>query len=376
MPRRNPAWLLALALAAVGCRDPEPAVTPSETPPPAPAPVLSGDDEALLASLLAEDPSDFHLERARIWRIGGARWITSGPELPRRPQLDPRKRALGRPLEVVVVDAQGPRVLLPLDELAPGDERGAAWSALRLVAVLSPSDLVAGLRRELHPTPWLTLSAGVPLTPLGKQDDHLRVRWADPACGFALELALDTDDFGPRYEPGPAGPPMDPPASVGEVGRRLAPGTAIYAAAEAAEPVLRLDEQTPTHGQRMSAAQHVELSGKPARGRQPMTLRCRGVEISGWVERQAITDNPSRYAVVQDPPPPSSTCAALGDERLVVPAATPLYEPLRDGEGAEATLVGVTIEDVELIAAPGRDGWWTGCVGSPWGDLVFNFRVY
>src|SRR5690606_998180 len=91
--------------------------------------------------------------------------------------------ALDRAIEVVVVDDAGPRVLLPLGDLDRG-LRAPRWPALRLVAVLNPSDLVAGLARELRPTPWLTLAAGVGLTPLEHKDDHLRVRWSDAACGF------------------------------------------------------------------------------------------------------------------------------------------------------------------------------------------------
>ena len=352
-------------------------MTPEARPPARPAPVLSADDEALLASLVADDPSDFHRERARIWRVGAARWLAAGPELPQRPALDPRESTLGRPLEVVVVDPEGPRVLLPLDELAEARELAPAWSSLRFVAVLSPGDLVAGLRRELQPTPWLTLAAGLALTPLGQEHDHLRVQWADPACGLSLELALDKQDFGPRYEPGPAGPPMDPPTGTEDVSRRLRPGTAIYASAEDKEPILRLDDEA-SYGQRMSVAQRVTLAEtKPKRGRQAMTLRCRGVTIEGWVERDAIEAKPSRYAVVQDPPLARSTCAALGDDKISVPAATPLYEPVQAGTepGREVAVVGVSVNEVELVAQPGRDGWWTGCVGSPWGDLVFSFRL-
>lgn len=351
----------------------EPAsVAPEPRPRTQPAPVLSADDEALLASLLADDPSDFHRERARIWRIGDLRWIAQGPELPGRPADDPRQGTLERAVEVVVVDAAGPRVLLPLDALTPAPGLDELWSALRMVAVVSSGDLVAGLRRELHPTEWLTLSAGVALTPLGREQDHLRVSWSDPACGFGLELALDTEDFGPSYEPGPSGPPAPVPAEPSESGRRLAPGTALYASAESKEAVLQLDTKAPSAGQRMSAAQHVELRGEPKRGRQPITLSCRGVRVEGWVEAKAIESIPSRYAVVQSAPMPASSCAEIGEERISVPPATPLYEPKHSGE---TSLVGVVTREVELLAQPGAEGWWTGCAPSPWGDLVFQFQL-
>ena len=55
-----------------------------------------------------------------------------------------------------------------------------------------------------------------------------------------------------------------------------------------------------------------------------------------------------------------------------MPTATPLYEPKQSGE---ATLVGVATRDVDVIAKARNDGWWMGCVPSPWGDLVFQFQV-
>ena len=55
-----------------------------------------------------------------------------------------------------------------------------------------------------------------------------------------------------------------------------------------------------------------------------------------------------------------------------MPRATPLYEPTGR---AETTLIGVVAEDTNLLAHPGADGWWAGCVGSPWGDLVVQFRL-
>ncbi|KIG18962.1 hypothetical protein DB30_06573 [Enhygromyxa salina] len=340
-----------------------------------PAPSLSSDDEALLASLLAEDPSDFHVERARIWRMGPARWAVGGFELPHHPPGDPRGVTSAQPLEAVIVDPAGPRVLLPLEDLAARASPSAvasAWSALRLIAVLSPGDLVAGLKRELRPTPWLTVSAGVGLSPISSEDDHLRARWADPACGFSLELALDTQDFGPLYEPGPAGPPSDAPEPAGTVGHRLAPGTEVFVAADAREPILHLDPATPGQTEHMSAGQRVILEGAPSRGRQAISLRCRGVQVRGFVSTKAIIETTTRYAVVADTPPPSSSCAGFEAESIAVPRATPLYEPTGT---ADAVLVGVVANDVELLARPGTDGWWAGCVGSPWGDLLFQFRL-
>ncbi|WP_106390621.1 hypothetical protein [Enhygromyxa salina] len=340
--------------------------------------MLSADDEALLASLLAEDPGDFHVARARIWRLGPARWLAKGPELPDRPSADLRGGALERPLDAVVIDPEGPRVLLPLDALVGDPKLRERWSAVQIVAVLSAGDLVTGLTRELRPTPWLTVSAGVGLTPLGREGDDLRVSWSDPACGFGLELALDTEDFGPLYEPGPAGPPSDVPgdlpgdAGAGNIARRLAPGAEIFAEQDARTPVLRLDPETPSHGERMSAAQRVSLDGPAKRGRQPITLRCRGVHVSGWVSSRDIIESTTRYAVVQDAAAPVSSCAGVGRDAITVPRATPLYEPTGTGDAA---LVGVVSADVELPASPGADGWWVGCVESPWGDLVVQFRL-
>jgi hypothetical protein len=327
--------------------------------------VLSADDEALLASLLSDDPGDFHSKRTRVWRLGSARWVADAPQWANRGDHD----ELARSLEVVVVDA-GPHVLLPLDEFVGGPRQ---WSALRIVAVLSPGDLVAGLTRELRPTPWLTLAAGVGLTPRGRTDDHIDVRWSDPACGFGLELVLDDDDFGPLYEPGPAGPPTDPigPPGVADA-RKLRPGTKIYADATAREPVLVLDGEAPSHSERMSAAQRVTLEGKPSKGRQAIQLQCRGVEIRGFVETRALVSSSASYSVVQDAPPRVSSCANHEGEPIAVARATPLYEPLGDGGGA---LIGVVAEDTELAAAPGIDGWWTACVPSPWGDMMFRFKL-
>jgi hypothetical protein len=379
MSERARSWVLC-AVALLGCPKGGPTTSPTVEHRTSPAPVLSADDEALLASLLSDDPGDFHSARARVWRLGAAHWV-DGSEWPHRG--DPAE--LAHALELVVVDpghgGSGPQVLLPLDEFAaarPGSpearvSRPPQWSALRIVAVLSPGDLVAGLTRELHPTPWLTLAAGVGLTPRGRTDDHLDVRWSDPACGFGLELVLDDDDFGPLYEPGPAGPPTDPvgPSGVADA-RKLAPGTKIYADVAAREPVLVLDDEPPSHGERMSAAQRVMLDGKPSKGRQAIHLQCRGVEIRGFVETRAILASSASYTVVQAAVPRASSCANHEGEPIAVARATPLYEPLGDGGGA---LIGVVAEDTELAAAPGIDGWWTACVPSPWGDMMFRFKL-
>src|SRR5262245_18774857 len=129
------AWISGLAIASLfGCREVDPTTTPTVERRPSPAPVLSADDEALLASLLADDPGDFHLPRARLWRLGAARWSAEGPELANHPS----NGELARPLEVVVVDREGPRVLLPLDELSARptgpEDTAPPWSALRIVA--------------------------------------------------------------------------------------------------------------------------------------------------------------------------------------------------------------------------------------------------
>lgn len=383
---------LALVVVAGGCREPASSVEP-ERGHSAPAPrVLDDDEEALLATLLSEDPGDFHGARARIWRFGPARWIPEGPVLPGQVELEART-ALERPLEVVVVDPEGPRVLLPLDRLDPAgardpsaselveraeDERAgealaSAWSHLRLVAALRPGDLVLGLRRELQPTPWLTVTAGAALTPLDSEDDHLRVRWSDPACGFALQLAVEREDFGPLYEPGPSGSPSDPPAEDAR-DLRLAPGAAVFAEAKGGEPVLRLDAHDPQQGERMSVAQQVELLGELRHGRRPIRLRCRGVVVQGWVDPKALVASPGRFAFVARPSPAAiSSCAgADGDaaETVSLRAGTPLFEPRVD----RPALVGAVAEELELSASLGPEGWWRACVPSPWGDLRFQFR--
>jgi hypothetical protein len=326
-------------------------------------PVLDGDDEALVASLLADDPSDFHVARARIWRIGAARWSANAPDFGPRPSG--MTAGLEQAVEVVVVDPQGPRVLLPLAELDQGAPP-PSWSALRLVAQIEASDLVAGLERELHPTPWLTLAGGVGLTPIEHEGDHLLVAWADPACGFGLELALDEADFGPLYEPGPSGRPSDEPELDETSALRLAPGTAIFADVEGHEPVVRLDPE-PRESERLRAAQRVRVLGKPSRKLQSIELRCHGVIVTGYVAPTSIIELPGRFAVVEAARPASSTCADFPGEPVLVPRATTLHEPANP-----ASLVGVVATDVELDAKPSTDGWWTACVPSPWGDLIFD----
>jgi hypothetical protein len=361
---------LALLLGSLGaCRDNPPPVEPHERPPARPAPALDEDDEALLASLLADDPSDYHVARARIWRLGPARWTTDGPAFPGAPNTGLRGGALEQPLEVVVVDGQaGPRVLLPLGDLDRG-ARAPSWSALRLLAVLAPGDLVAGLTRELRPTPWLTLAAGIGLTPREREGEQLRVSWSDPDCGFGLELAIDAKDFGPHYEPGPSGRPDDAPEPSEGPSLRLAPGAQIYADASGREPIVRIDPEAPSEAALLSAAQRVTRIGKPVRKLQEIELRCRGVVIRGHVTTTDIVEIPGRFAVVEAAPPPSSSCAGFESESILVPHATPLYEP------QSSTLVGVVAADVELAASPASDGWWRSCVPSPWGDLIFDFRL-
>ncbi|MFO7566505.1 MAG: hypothetical protein R6X02_27935 [Enhygromyxa sp.] len=371
LARLGTAFTLAGTLLTWGCRDTPSTIEPEERPPGRPPPVLSSDDEALLASLLSEDPSDFYVARARIWRIGPARWTSEGPEFPGRPE-ELRGGALERPLEVVVVDELGPRVLLPVDDLDRGS-RPPSWSALRLLAVLAPGDLVAGLTRELRPTPWLTLAAGVGLTPREREGEHLRARWSDPACGFSLDLVVDAQDFGPLHEPGPSGRASDPPEPGEGPTRRLAPGTPIYADDKAREPIVVLDAESPSESALLRAAQRVALIGKPTRsGLQQLELRCRGVVITGWVASASVVEVPHRFAVVEAAAPPSSSCAGFGSdgaEPSRVPRATALFNP--NG----STLVGVVADEVELAARPLPDGWWRSCVASPWGDLVFDFRL-
>ena len=360
---------LALLLAPMGgCRDKPVLVEPNDRPAARPAPTLDDDDEALLASLLAEDPSDYHVARARIWRVGPARWTADGPEFADRPNNGLRGGALEQPLEVVVVDSQaGPRVLLPLGDLDRG-ARAPSWSALRLLAVLAPGDLTAGLTRELRPTPWLTLAAGVGLTPREREGEHLRVGWSDPDCGFGLELVIDAKDFGPYYEPGPSGRPNDVPEASEGPSLRLAPGAQIHADAAGREPIVRISPEAPSEAALLSAAQRVTRIGKPVRKLQEIELRCRGVVIRGHVASIDIIEVPGRFAVVEAAAPPSSSCADFAEaEPMLIPRATPLF--------SGPALVGVVANDVELSASPAPDGWWRSCVPSPWGDLIFDFRL-
>lgn len=370
---RRVAPVLALLLAPLGgCRDKPVLVEPNERPAARPAPTLDDDDEALLASLLADDPSDYYVARARIWRVGPARWTPDGPELAARPNNGLRGGSLEQPLEVVVVDSQaGPRVLLPLGDLDRG-ARAPSWSALRLLAVLAPGDLTPGLARELRPTPWLTLAAGLGLTPRERDGEHLRVGWADPDCGFGLELVIDAKDFGPYYEPGPSGRPDDPPESGESL--RLAPGAQIHADAAGREPIVRINPEAPSEAALLSAAQRVTRIGKPVRKLQEIELRCRGVVIRGHVASSDIVEVPGRFARVEAAAPPSSSCAGFGEaEPMLIPRTTALFSP--SSPDVEPTLVGVVAEDVELPASPAPDGWWRSCVPSPWGDLIFDFRL-
>jgi hypothetical protein len=372
-------WLrFALAASistAASCRAATVSAPPIERLEPASAPILNPDAEALIASLLADDPSDFFRARARIWRIGSARWRASAAEFPGRPREAMRGNALDQPFEVVVVDEVGPRILLPLEDLNRG-LRAPTWPALRIVAVLGAGDLVTGLRRELRPTPWLTLAAGIALTPIERESDHLRVRWSDPACGFELALTIDADDFGSTYEPGPSGRPSDEPESSDEApALRLAPATSIYADADARELLVRLDPEPPSAAERLSTAARVRLIGAPVRKRQRIELRCRGVVIDGWVASADILEIPGRLAIVGAEAPPISGCGLVDAARVLVPRATPLYEPTTADADAEPTLIGVVAEDLELDAVVKNDGWSHACAPSPWGDLLFRFRL-
>jgi hypothetical protein len=358
----------------MGCREAPAPVEPNVRPPARPAPTLGVEDEALLASLLADDPSDFHVARARVWRLGPARWVKGDPEFAGRPSSSLRGGALEQPLEVVVIDREAPRVLLPLDDLGRGS-RAPSWSALRLLAVVAPGDLVAGLARELRPTAWLTLSAGVGLTPREREGDHLRVGWSDPDCGFGLELVIDPKDFGPHFEPGPSGRPDDAPEPSAGPTLRLAPGAQIYADAAGREPIVRMDAEAPTESELLSAAQRVTRIGKPVRKLQQIELRCRGVAIAGHVATTDVVEIPGRFAVVDAAAPASSDCAGFEPESagigepMLVPRSTALFAP------NSAALVGVVAADVELAANPASDGWWRSCVPSPWGDLIFDFQL-
>jgi hypothetical protein len=153
---------------------------------------------------------------------------------------------------------------------------------------------------------------------------------------------------------------------------RLAPGAQIYADAAAREPIVRINPEAPSESELLSAAQRVTRIGNPVRKLQQIELRCRGVVIRGHVASADIVEVPGRFAVVEAGAPPSSSCADFEVEPILVPRATPLFEPQIDRVPA---LVGVVAADVELPASPAPDGWWRSCVPSPWGDLVFDFKL-
>jgi hypothetical protein len=378
-------WLvIAGSLAVIGCREPEPAVAPSDRAKPELAPALSEADEALLASLSSEDPGDVFDDRARLWRVGPMRWRADEPEIGGRPEAI---QPLAQPLLLVVVDPEGPRVLLPLDQLewqppAPELVRVSAsaeptrslepiWKALRLTAVVAPGDLVAGLRRDLAPTDWLELDAGIPLTPLDREGDRLRVGWDDRECGFGLTLTIDPDEFGPLHRPGPADQ-AEASAPANATSLRLDPAAAIYASAEERTPLLRLHPATSIDPEGPGwIGQVITRTGPTRRGRTPIVLQCHGVRVSGWVETKTLRESPGRYAFVEqaDPPAPS-TCEAAqtGASPMSVPAGTVLYA------GTGTDVVGVVVEPIDLDVRI-EASWMTTCVPSPWGDLDLRFRM-
>ncbi|HVH97710.1 MAG TPA: hypothetical protein VM869_03330, partial [Enhygromyxa sp.] len=92
----------------------------------------------------------------------------------------------------------------------------------------------------------------------------------------------------------------------------------------------------------------------------------------GYVTSTDIVEIPGRFAVVEAAAPPSSSCDGFTAEPTLVSSGTPLFSP-RDDRAPE--LVGVVAADVELAASPASDGWWRSCVPSPWGDLLFDFRL-
>lgn len=367
----------------IGCHEPEPAVAPSDRAKPELAPALSEADEALLASLSSDDPGDFYDDRASLWRVGALRWRADEPELEGRPRaLQP----LAQPLSLVVVDPVGPRVLLPLDQLewhatspelvrvsASKDEARSLepiWKALRLTAVVAPGDLVAGLRRDLAPTDWLELDAGIPLTPLDREGDRLRVGWDDRECGFGLTLTIDPDEFGPLHRPGPVTEP-EAPAKADATSLRLDPATAIYASAEEKTPLLRLHPATSIDPDGPGwIGQSITRNGAARRGRTPIVLSCHGVTVSGWVETKSLRESPGRYAFVEQAEPPSpSTCEPMHEASpMSVPAGTVLYA----GKGTE--VVGVVVEAIDLDVRV-EASWMTTCIPSPWGNLDLRFRM-
>ncbi|MCA9687060.1 MAG: hypothetical protein KC457_33140, partial [Myxococcales bacterium] len=254
----------------------------------------------------------------------------------------------------------------------------------RLLGVPRTGDLVTGLQHELAPTPWLTVAAGVAVTPVDREEDRLRVRWSDPSCGFSLQLAIDPEDFGPLYEPGPAGPPTDAPmiGGIGGIGgepgpiMQLVAGAALYQTASGGQPLLRTAEAEAGGRVPDRSAQRVTLDGQPRSGRQPITLRCNGVHLRGWVSPRQITELPARYAVIDRPQSPEmSVCADIRSSSSMtyeqLTRGTILYEP-RPGD--DAAVIGVAIGDATVPAVPAQAGWWQGCVPSPWGDLSFQFQ--
>jgi hypothetical protein len=372
-----------LAWLALGCREPEPTAAPSDRAKPELAPALSESDEALLASLSSEDPGDFYDDRARLWRVGPLRWRAGEPELPGRPE---RAEPLARPLSLVVVDPEGPRVLLPLDQLewqpparelvqvSAGEAEVASpepiWKALRLTAVVAPGDLVAGLRRDLAPTDWLELDAGIPLTPLDREGERLRVGWDHRECGFGLTLAIEPSEFGPLHRPGPAETQTDVPTKAGATSLRLDPATAIYPSAEDKTPLLRLHPATTIDPDGPGwIGQEITRSGPARRGRTPIVMRCHGVTVRGWVEAKALRESPGRYAFVEQAEPPQpSTCASMRNASpMSVPAGTVLHA------GPDDAVVGLVVETIDLDVRV-AEGWMNACVPSPWGDLELRFR--
>ncbi|MFV8750735.1 hypothetical protein ACNOYE_09305 [Nannocystaceae bacterium ST9] len=374
-------------LAASGCHEPEVAVAPEDRAKPEPAPLLSEADEALLAALSSDDPGDFFDDRARLWRVGAIHWQEGQAEIAGRPA---GADTLPQPLQLVVVDPIGPRVLLPLDQLEwrpPGPElvRVSAdqdeapspeplWRALRLTALVGPGDLVAGLRRDLAPTPWLELDAGIPLTPLDREGERLRVGWDDRECGFGLTLTIDPAEFGPLHRPGPEpSAEAQPPTAGKPTSLRLDPATAIHASAEDREPLLRLHPASSIDPEGPGwIGQTITREGPAKRGRTPIVLRCHGVTVRGWVETKALRESPGRYAFVEPSEPPSlSSCESNdGASTMSVPPGTALFA---DVTADDATLVGVVVEEVDMPVRV-EGGWMATCVPSPWGDLEVRFR--
>ncbi|NVB38883.1 hypothetical protein G6O69_13660 [Pseudenhygromyxa sp. WMMC2535] len=375
---------LAALVATVGCR-PQEVVTTVEAPAQASQiRTLDENEEATLATLLADDPGDYQALRARIWRYGPLRWVPDGPAAAPLPL---GAGDLPEPIDAIVLDPEGPKLLLPLAELDEGrastelvsraDERALPlpWRSLRLIAIPRVGDLISGLRRELRPTPWLTVAAGVAVSPVDRETDSLKVRWRDPDCGFGLQLAIDPEDFGPLYEPGPAGTPSDPAPTTEEPVMQLIPGSPVFPSSDARQPVLTMDDE-PDAGERLGAAARVSLDGQARGGRQPIVLRCRGVEVHGWVASRNLRESPARYSVLDRAQSPvSSSCEALRRSPTAsvmrVPAGTPLFEPK---SGEDAALIGAVIEEVELLVESAGSGWWQACVPSPWGDLGLRFR--